>query len=57
MIVKNKQIFIGKNTKKYIVYNGLFSGSSINNIDLKRDFGDKDQYDVYYNYYSKAELP
>ena len=52
MIVKNKQIFIGKNTKKYIVYNGLFSGSSINNIDLKRDFGDKDQYDVYYNYYN-----
>ena len=24
-----KQIFIGKNTKKYCVYNGLFSGSSI----------------------------
>ena len=26
---QNKQIFIGKNTKKYCVYNGLFSGSSI----------------------------
>ena len=22
------------------------------NIDLKRDFGDKDPYDVYYNYYN-----
>jgi hypothetical protein len=99
--IKNKQIFIGKNTKKYSVYNGLFSGSSIlveikknsyifigtkiiefntiepiiefhsimsnssvvypfaltnnyaylmlNNIYLKRDFGDKDPYNVYYN--------
>jgi hypothetical protein len=99
---QNKQIFIGKNTKKYSVYDGLFSGSSIlveikknsyifigtkviefntlepiiefhsimsnssvvypfaltnnyaylmlNNIYLKRDFDDKDPYDVYYNF-------
>jgi len=98
---QNKQIFIGKNTKKYSVYDGLFSGSSIlveikknsyifigtkviefntlepiiefhsimsnssvvypfaltnnyaylmlKNVYLKRDFGDKDPYDVYYN--------
>lgn len=99
---QNKQIFIGKNTKKYSVYDGLFSGSSIlvkmkknsyiyigtkiiefntlepivefhsimgnssvvypfaltnnyaylmlKNVFLKRDFGDKDPYDVYYNF-------
>jgi hypothetical protein len=97
---QNKQIFIGKNTKKYSIYNGLFSGSSIlveikknsyifigtkiikfntpepiiefhsimgnssvvypfaltknygylilENIYLKRDFGNKNPYDVYY---------
>lgn len=99
---QNKQIFIGKNTKKYSVYDGLFSGSSIlieikknsyifigtkviefntlepivefysimsnsfvvypfaltnnyaylmlKNVFLKRDFGDKDPYDIYYNF-------
>jgi hypothetical protein len=99
---QNKQIFIGKNTKKYSVYDGLFSGSSIlveikknsyifigtkviefntlepiiefhsimsnssvvypfaltnnyaylmlKNVYLKRDFDDKDPYDVYYNF-------
>ena len=99
---KNKQIFIGKNTKKYSVYNWLFSGSSIlveikknsyifigtkiiefntlepiiefhsiignssvvypfaltnnyaylilENVYLKRDFDDKDPYEVYYDF-------
>lgn len=102
---QNKQIFIGKNTKKYCVYNGLFSGSSIlvenkknsyifigtkiiefntlepiiefhsiigngyvvypfaltnnyaylilENVYLKRDFDDKDPYDVFYDFKKK----
>jgi hypothetical protein len=102
---KIKQIFIGKNTKKYSVYNGLFSGSSIlveikknsyifigtkiiefntlepiiefhsimsnssvvypfaltnnyaylilENVYLKRDFDDKDPYEVYYDFKKK----
>ena len=34
--IQNKQIFIGKNTKKYSVYDGLFSGSSIL-IEIKKN--------------------
>jgi hypothetical protein len=102
---KIKQIFIGKNTKKYSIYNGLFSGSSIlveikknnyifigtkiiefntlepiiefhsimdnssviypfaltnnyaylilENVYLKRDFDDKNPYEIYYDFKKK----
>lgn len=104
-IKKYNQIFIGKNTKKYAIYNGLFTGSSIlveikknsyifigtkiiefntlepivefhsimgnssvvypfaltnnyaylilENVYLKRDFDDKDPYEVYYDFKKK----